>query len=189
MTNKVSQFPRELRPDWLGGIAEAIFAALPADENTKFMDDFFALVPTTRDMEPVRDMLAVMRLDRLIERHRQHIKLNDLFPIAISALKSMRRCHENELLDIPSYWADAELSAWGAFGRAIQGNAQNIPPYDTAMGCAVQLLGVAGMSPGNPQSSVLAALNAAQFTIGMAEAAREERNDLLGLCILGRLWS
>ena len=62
-------FPKELGwPIWLAYCADSIFEGLPKSLAPQFGTDLLEAVPVGVDLEPLKWMLAVARMDRLIEQ-------------------------------------------------------------------------------------------------------------------------
>ena len=60
------QFEKELGwPVWLAHLADKIFEGIPEDEAPQFGTDLLAAVPVGVDLEPVKHLIAIKRMERL----------------------------------------------------------------------------------------------------------------------------
>jgi len=105
-----SRFPVELGwPQWLAHLADKIFEGLPKDEAPQFGTDLLDAVPVGVDLESVCHILAIKRIDRLIELQ------NDCnIEGVLSSLKLVRVCHEAELGKNTCDWSAARSAAESA---------------------------------------------------------------------------
>ena len=116
-----SLFPVELGwPEWLAHLADKIFEGLPKEEAPQFGTDLLEAVPVGKDLESVRHLLAIRRIDRLIE-----LQKNCDIAGVLSSLKLVRECHEAELkkdsceiINWSAARSAAESAAWSAWSAA-----------------------------------------------------------------------
>jgi hypothetical protein len=167
-----SAFETELGwPQWLARLADAIFEGLPREEAPQFGTDLLAAVPIGIDLNPIKDRLAVRRIDRLIALQQTNLdkygqQVDAAIHQVISALNIVRNYHESESGDESA----ARSAAWSARSAA-----------ESAARSAESAARSAAESAARSAES--AARSAAWSAESAAESAayKTERNDLLDL--------
>ena len=152
-----SRFPVELGwPQWLAHLADKIFEGLPREEAPQFGTDLLDAVPVGADLEPVRHLLTLRRLDHLIE-----LQKDCQIDGVLTSLKLVRDCHEAELEKNVGGWNAAAWSAESAAWSAARSAARSAA-WSAAW------------------SAVESAVESAESAARSAESAyRQERDDLL----------
>ena len=89
-------------PVWLEHLRDVLFENLPDTERKDFHVRLKDAVPVGVDLEPVRHMLAIRRMDRLIAVQTEALSTNDgevkaAIEQTIAALRQVRRCHGAEI--------------------------------------------------------------------------------------------
>jgi len=124
-----SRFPIELGwPEWLARLADSIFEGLPKALAPQFGSDLLAAVPVGVNLEKVRPMLGVKRMDRLLALHAncdkygllealrlvKALHLVEVTGVAESAELEARSAAESAALSAVWLAELAELAAWSA---------------------------------------------------------------------------
>jgi len=123
-----NRYPVELGlPVWLAKLEDAIFEGLPREDALAWPERFLSAIPVGADVQPVRHLLAVRRLDRLItaqsearEKATDQHGLRAAIDETLTALQQVRRCHEAEAdgSSCTVDWTEAESAAWSAQSEA-----------------------------------------------------------------------
>src|SRR5690242_11811924 len=106
-------------PEWLARLNDSIFEGLPQGERERFHVELREAVPVGANLEPVRHLLAMRRIDRLIATQEQAFaaQMGDVRAAigqVLAALATVRRCHEAEAgaqVCVVSDWESAAESA------------------------------------------------------------------------------
>jgi len=173
-----SRFPVELGwPVWLAHLADKIFEGVPKSEAAQFGTDLLAAVPVGKDLEPVRHLLAIRRLDRLIELQKE-CKV----PEVLVALKLVRDCHEAEINGNFCDFYAARSEAWSAARSAAASAARSAElAAASAWSAAWSAASAAASAAWSAESAAeLAATSAAASAVRSA-AYQRERDDLLDI--------
>lgn len=116
-----SKWPKLLGlPEWLARLCDTVFEGLPNDEAKAFAIELPRRIPVGRDLEPVRHMVAIARMDRLLDAQRSALEAGHLheahesIQMTVSALEIARHCHEADLAGNACDWSAARSAAWSA---------------------------------------------------------------------------
>ena len=104
-------------PEWLVRLNDSIFEGLPTGKRENFHVELREAIAPGVDLESVRPMLAIRRIDRLITLQNGNLGrgVDDVVNQTIAALQQVRRAHEAEIGDNVCLLADAEkTAAWSA---------------------------------------------------------------------------
>jgi hypothetical protein len=170
-----SRFPVELGwPEWLAHLADKIFEGLPKEEAPQFGTDLLATVPVGKDLESVRHLLAIRRIDRLIE-----LQKNCDIAGVLSSLKLVRDCHEAELKN-----DSCELIDWSAAWSAARSAESAAWSAESAWSAAESAASAARSAWSAAESAAWSAARAAEsaaWSAARSAAYKQERDDLLDI--------
>lgn len=105
-----SRFPDELGwPEWLAHLADNIFECLSKEEAPQFGADLLGAVPVGVDLENLRHIIAIKRLESVTENCKYYKNINDLKKV----INKVIDCHKSELSGASCDWnaANAEMNA------------------------------------------------------------------------------
>lgn len=94
-----SRYPVELGlPEWLAHLEDRIFEGLPNAEAMTWPDRFLEAIRPGADLEKVRHLLALRRLDRIAEIQRGLLGkgVDGAVSQVLAAIAQVRSCHEAE---------------------------------------------------------------------------------------------
>lgn len=127
-----SRYPIELGiPTWLAHLEDRIFEGLPVESAMEWPERFLRAIPVGVDLEPVRNILASKRLDRLIALQTEN--LTDLQDEAVigainetlQALQTVRACHEAEIGGDVCDFSESARSAWESAAESAAESARS----------------------------------------------------------------
>ena len=117
-----SRYPVELGlPVWVAHLQDTLFEGLPKGKAEKFAEDFIAAIPVGADVEPVRQRLAIARMNLLLAR----LDSNEAAYAeqTRSALQQVRAWHEAALAGAAS--ESERRAAWSAAWSAAESAAES----------------------------------------------------------------
>ena len=111
-------------PEWLIRLQDTIFEGLPPDERKEWHVQLAEAIPVGKDLEPVRHLLAIRRVNRLITLQQKmlnnRLSVKPVIEQVIAALILVRECHEAELNKNTCDWKTAESAARAAESAAAE---------------------------------------------------------------------
>jgi len=115
-----SRYPIELGlPEWSARLEDIIFENFPLENAKLWPENFLESIPVGVDVGPVRDKLAIRRLDRLLKIQKELIlnkpkQIEIVIQQTISAIEIVIKCHEAELNKKYCDWTSAMSAAESA---------------------------------------------------------------------------
>jgi hypothetical protein len=115
-----TRYPIELGlPEWLALLEDRIFEGLSVEESKLWPERFLSAIPVGVDIEPVKHLTAIKRLDRLITLQnsmlgKNNVDIDNVIKKVINSIETVKSCHEAELNGIPYDWTAARVNAWSA---------------------------------------------------------------------------
>ena len=171
-------FANQIGPLWLAYLADKIFEGIPKSEAAQFGTDLLAAIPEGMDLDIVRPILGVARMDRLIKLHKDCDKYG-----LLDALTQVKQLHEREITktaDSAAYsaaYSAARSAAYSAYlARSADSAARSAA--DSARSAADSARSAADSAADSARS---AADSAAYSAADSADSAAwiEERDTLL----------
>ena len=176
-------------PEWLEHLRDILFENLTEEDSLHFHVDLKEAIPVGVDLEPVKHMLTIRRMDRLTYLLKADTEHDS--PEVIASLEIVKRCAEAEISGDECDWAEAAEAAISAAMSAKEtamSAKKTADPAKEAADSAKEVAIPEVWSSGSPEtaawsaeSASLAAAAAAGSSLWVeaAEAAfRQERDDL-----------
>lgn len=109
-------------PEWLERLRDTLFEGLDQESRKTFHVEFKKAIPVGVDLEPVRHHLAIARLNRLLELHKDCNEYG-----LKGALILVLRCHEAEINSQICDWSAALSAAESArsVARSVEGTVES----------------------------------------------------------------
>jgi len=114
-----SRYPIELGlPEWLAHLEDSIFEGLPNDQAMTWPERLLEAIPVGADVEPVRDQLAVRRMNRLLTLMHD-LQKDDVVDRVIDAIKQVRDALSGDSQEeLSAAWSAARSAARSARSAA-----------------------------------------------------------------------
>lgn len=118
-----ARYPIELGiPVWLAHLEDGIFENLEKEEAILWPERFLQAIPVGVDLEPIKDKLAIRRIDRLLiiqkDLLEKNAPLKSVINNVINSLELTKKFHENALDKKYCDWDSATFESMGASALA-----------------------------------------------------------------------
>jgi len=165
-------------PEWLEHLRDILFENLTEADRLHFHVDLKEAIPVGVDLEPVKHMLTIRRMDRLIYLLNADTEHDS--PEVIASLEIVKRCAEAEISGDECDWAEAAEAAISA-AMSAKGTAESVEKSaDSAKEVAIPEACSSGSPASAAWSAESASWAAAESASWAAAAAafKQERDDL-----------